>query len=234
MRPFVPLIAGALLAVCSFPVLAARPFVVDDARVVDEGACQVESWIKSNPESKEAWALPACNPFGIELTAGMGFQRSDPANPSQRDYQFQGKTLFRPLETNDWGWGLAVGVVRHADINLRQNLLANRYFYVPISKSFRDDQFVLLTNIGGVDNRDEKRRGLLYGIGGEFYVTPRFMLLGEVYGATGFDRFSQAGVRYWIIPDHLQVDTTYGFQLNGTDRTEWITIGFRFITKRFY
>lgn len=235
MHRLAPLLAGALLSASSSVALAARPFVVDDARVVDEGACQVESWVKSNPDSKEAWALPACNPFGIELTAGMGFQRSDePSSPAQRDYQFQGKTLFRPLETNDWGWGLAVGVVRHADINLRQNLLANRYFYVPISKSYWDDKFVLLTNIGGVDNRDEKRRGLLYGVGGEFYLTPRFMLLGEVYGATGFDRFSQAGVRYWIIPDHLQVDTTYGFQLTGANRTEWITLGFRFITKRFY
>jgi len=25
----------------------------------------------------------------------------------------QFKTLFRPLDTNEWGWGLAVGAVRH-------------------------------------------------------------------------------------------------------------------------
>lgn len=40
-----------------------------------------------------------------------------------------------------------------------------------------------------------------------------------------------AGVRGWIVPDRVQVDSTYGWQLNGTHRTEWITFGLRLITK---
>jgi hypothetical protein len=230
----------ALCAVIAFtahvaPAIAARPFVVDDARVTDPGACQVETWLKRNPGSHEVWALPACNVAGVEFTAGGGVQSTNASGQSdQRDYQFQGKTLFRPLTTNDWGWGLAVGVVRHADIALRENLLANRYFYIPVSKSFADDRFVLLTNLGVVDNRDEKRRGVLWGAGGEYYLTQRTVLLGEVYGATGFDRFSQVGVRYWIVPDHVQVDTTYGFQWNGDHRTEWFTVGFRIISGKLF
>lgn len=231
MRPALLLLFA--LALCPAPAFAARPFIVDDARVVDRGACQVETWIKDNPGSTEIWALPACNPFGVELTAGGGALRRAGSH-HERDYQFQGKVLFRELRTNDWGWGLAAGVIRHADINVRQNLLANYYVYVPLSKSFADDRVVLLTNVGAVDNRDERRRGLLWGVGGEFYLTPRFMLLSEVYGATGFDRFSQLGVRYWIVPDHVQVDTTYGFQWNGPDRTEWLTVGLRLISKPFF
>jgi hypothetical protein len=237
LRTRLPILLGALaLCVAHDPhAHAARPFVVDDARVTDPGACQVETWLKRNPGSHEVWALPACNVAGIEVTAGGGVQSTNAAGQSdQRDYQFQGKTLFRPLTTNDWGWGVAAGVVRHADIALRENLLANRYFYIPVSKSFADDRFVLLTNLGVVDNRDEKRRGLLWGAGGEYYLTERTVLLGEVYGATGFDRFSQAGVRYWIIPDHLQVDSTYGFQWNGPHRTEWFTVGFRIISGKLF
>jgi hypothetical protein len=237
LRTRLPILLGALaLCVAHDPhAHAARPFVVDDARVTDPGACQVETWLKRNPGSHEVWALPACNVAGIEVTAGGGVQSTNAAGQSdQRDYQFQGKTLFRPLTTNDWGWGVAAGVVRHADIALRENLLANRYFYIPVSKSFADDRFVLLTNLGVVDNRDEKRRGLLWGAGGEYYLTERTVLLGEVYGATGFDRFSQAGVRYWIIPDHLQVDSTYGFQWNGPHRTEWFTLGFRIISGKLF
>ncbi len=237
MRIRGPFVLGALAAAAlhGAPAHAARPFVVDDARVTDPGACQVETWLKRNPGSHEVWALPACNLFGIEITAGAGVQSANAAGQSdQRDYQFQGKTLFRPLTTNDWGWGLAAGVVRHADIALHENLLANRYFYVPVSKSFADDRFVLLTNLGVVDNRDERRRGLLWGAGGEYYLTQRTVLLGEVYGATGFDRFSQVGLRYWIIPDRLQVDSTYGFQWNGANRTEWFTVGFRIISGKFF
>ncbi len=214
--------------------LAARPFIVDDARVVDRGACQVESWFKNNPGSHEFWALPACNPFGVELTVGGGVLVGPSGNREQADYQFQGKALFRPLETNGWGWGIAAGAIRHADINLRQNLWGNYYFYVPVSKSFADDRLVLLLNAGGLDNRDENRRGVSYGVGAEIYVTPRFMLATEAYGATGFDRFSQVGFRFWVVPDRVQIDSTYGFQLNGPDRTEWVTLGFRLISRPFF
>ncbi len=235
MRLHFPCVLGALAlgtlhASFSF---AARPFVVDDARVTDPGACQVETWLKRNPGSREFWALPACNVGGVEITAGGGMQ-SAAGQAGQRDYQLQGKMLFRELTTNDWGWGLAAGVIAHADIALGENLLANRYFYAPISRSFADDRFVLLTNLGMVDNRSEARRGLSWGVGGEYYLTQRTVLLGELYGATGFDRFSQVGVRYWIIPDRLQVDSTYGFQWNGTNRTEWLTVGFRIISGRFF
>ena len=227
--------AAGVLLLSPASAWAARPFVVDDARIVDQGACQVESWYKRNAASTEYWALPACNPFGLELSAGVGvLQHGGPDVHDERDYQFQVKGLFRELRANDFGWGLAAGVVRHADINLAPNLIGNYYAYVPVSRSLADDKVVLLGNVGVVNNRDADRRGLLWGGGGEFYVTPRIVLLGEIYGATGFDRFTQAGIRVWIVPDHVQLDSTYGAQLNGGDRIEWFTLGFRLISKRFY
>jgi len=232
-----PIPGMLLLAAVVFPTsaMAARPFVVDDARIVDKGACQVESWVKRNPGSHELWALPACNPFGAEITAGGGvLHHHAPGSSDARDQQLQLKGLFRELRSNDFGVGLAAGMVRHADINTSQNLLASTYFYVPLSLSFRDDRFVLLTNVGGVDNRDMGRRGLSWGVGGEYYASDRFVLLGEAYGATGMDRYAQAGLRYWLMPNRLQLDGTYGFQLNGGNRAEWFTLGFRWITPVFF
>ena len=130
-----------LLLVCLLSGLpsarAARPFVVDDARIVDKGACQIETWHRANADSgAENWALPACNPFGrVEITFGGGSLSSPAGARDQTDYQVQAKTLFKPLEVNGWGWGVAAGVVRHADINLQPNLIGNYYFYVPISRS---------------------------------------------------------------------------------------------------
>ncbi len=224
----------AALAVSSPLANAARPFVVDDARVVERGACQIETWRRNNRDSHEYWALPACNPFGVELTAGGGYQSSKSPVPDLTDYQFQGKWLGRELTENGWGWGFAAGLVRHADINLRQNLIGSRYFYFPVSVSFRDDRVVLLTNLGGVDNRDEGRRGVLWGIGGEFYLTPRVMLAAETYGATGLGSYAQFGGRLWIVPDHLQLDASYGGNLDAFQRTHWTSFGLRFITKPFF
>ena len=52
------------------PAYAARPFVTDDARIVDH--CQVETFYKEqrNYSGSEFWFLPACNPFGFEITIG--------------------------------------------------------------------------------------------------------------------------------------------------------------------
>ncbi|MCA3130589.1 MAG: hypothetical protein ING80_05445 [Rhodocyclaceae bacterium] len=227
-------LAAVLLCCLPLPLLAARPFIVDDARVVDRGACQVESWVKHTPGGQEWWALPACNPFGVELTAGGGALFGGPGDRDHADYQFQAKVLARPLETNAWGWGVAAGAIRHADINVRQNLWGNYYFYVPVSRSFADDRLVLLFNAGGIDSRDDRRRGLSYGVGAEIYLTPRFMIATEAYGATGFDRFSQLGFRLWLVPERVQIDSTYGFQLNGPHRTEWVTLGFRLISRPFF
>jgi len=219
----------------SAPVTAARPFVVGDARIVGRGGRQVESWVERNPGSHELWALPACNPFGAEITAGSGALYNDaPEGRDERDQQLQVKGLLRALRRNDFCWALAAGMVRRADINPDHNLLASTCLFVPLSMSIRDDRFVLLANIGGVDNRDRGRRGLSLGLGGEYYASDRFVLLGEAYGATGLDRYAQAGLRYWLLPNRLQLDGSYGFQLNGGNRAEWFTLGFRWITPVFF
>ena len=67
MRPVI----AALLLVAS-AAHAARPFVTDDARIVDRGGCQIETYVKRQQkfDENEFWFLPACNPWGAELTAG--------------------------------------------------------------------------------------------------------------------------------------------------------------------
>ncbi|MBL8427420.1 MAG: hypothetical protein JNM16_08135, partial [Dechloromonas sp.] len=124
-----------IIPTCAF---AARPFVTDDARLTTAGSCQLESWMRIYPDSKELWALPACNPTGnLEFTVGGGRARHDDA-PATSDYVFQAKTLFRPLETNDWGIGFAVGTIRHPEINPGPNMLGNTYAYIPLSVSLND------------------------------------------------------------------------------------------------
>ena len=90
----------ALLCTAS-SAFAARPFVTDDARIVDPGGCQVESFHKSQRKLQETefWFLPGCNLFGrFELTTGGIWVGSDTPGDS-RTTVMQLKTLLKPLET---------------------------------------------------------------------------------------------------------------------------------------
>lgn len=152
------LLVAAMLA--SPTAHAARPMITDDARIVDAKACQLETWMQSNRDSIEYWALPACNFTGnLELTLG-GARTRDDSGTHATDVVFQGKTLFKPLEPGGWGIGLGVGMVRHlqADAGGRDG-----YAYVPASFSFRADHFLLHTNIGWLREQEARRDRFTWG-----------------------------------------------------------------------
>ncbi|MGZ5073010.1 MAG: hypothetical protein ACXWBL_07725 [Usitatibacter sp.] len=155
--------AAALAGASALDAGAARPMITDDARIVDSKACQVESWIKRNRDSTEFWALPACNPTGnVELTFG-GARTRENGESAFTDEQVQAKTIFRPLETNGWGVGLAVGTVRHPRREVESGWPGDVYFYVPASFSYLDDKWVVHVNAGVTRLRDEGRNLATWG-----------------------------------------------------------------------
>lgn len=227
---------ATLLLLCLLPQLAfaARPLVTDDARLTTAGSCQLESWVRSNRDSREAWALPACNPTGnLELTLGGGRARSDGA-PGTEDYVFQAKTLFRPLATNDWGWGLTLGTVRHPREYPGPNLLGNSYVTLPLSVSFDDDNVVLHANVGWLRERASGRRHLTWGTGGEFRLTERLSGIAEAFGDDRNKPYGQIGGRVQIVPDLIQVDATVGRQFAGPADSRWISLGLRLTPDRLF
>jgi hypothetical protein len=38
------------------------------------------------------------------------------------------------------------------------------------------------------------------------------------------------GLRYWIVTNHVQIDTTYGSQIGHLHDERWVSIGLRLIT----
>lgn len=215
-------------------VFAARPFVTDDARLTTGGSCQFESWTRIYPDGREVWALPACNPSGdLEFTFGGGRARYD-GESATRDYVLQAKTLFRPLETNGWGWGLAAGTIRHPEINPGPNLLGNTYAYVPVSLSLHDDRVVVHANLGWLKDRASGRSSASWGIGGEFSLHPGLLGIAETYGDSHGMAYGQMGVRYSVIPDLFQVDATAGQQLAGPGKSHWLSFGIRYTPNRLF
>ena len=226
-------VLASLIAAAPLPLHAARPMITDDARVVDARACQVESWVRRNEGSTEFWAIPACNLTG-NLEIAMGGSRTREAGDTRTtDVQVQGKTLFKPLETNGWGIGLAIGHLRHPDEGGRGGFARGLYGYVPLSVSFADDLAVLHVNAGLMRPAGESRHRVTAGVGAEVRLHPRLFFIPEVFRQEAGRPFFQTGFRFWVVPERFQVDATYGDRIGGAGAQHWFSIGMRLISPSF-
>lgn len=190
--------ASLHLALTAFAgtVHAARPFVTDDARVVDQGGCQVETFYKEQRAYKgsEFWFLPACNPAGLELTVG--------ANRIEDDHNviLQAKALIKPLETNGYGLAGSMGLFG-----------GDAYVNGIASFSFLDDRAVIHANLGmTVDGELNELRGT-WGLGLEALLfEPRLYGILEIYGIKREEPTLHYGLRFWVKPNRFQIDATHG------------------------
>ena len=213
---------------------AARPFMTDDARLTTEGSCQLESWTRRYTDRVEYWALPACNPTGnLEITAGGGHFNVD-GQPSSHDQILQAKTLFRPMQTNDWGWGLAVGRAWHPSAQSGPNNMGNTYVYVPLSVSMRDDRVVFHANLGWVKDQQSRLHSTTWGGGVEYWLHPRWMLIAEAFGDDRQKPFVQSGLRFSVVPGLFQLDFTRGTQPGGPGRSAWTSFGLRYTPDKLF
>lgn len=213
---------------------AARPLVTDDARLTKAGSCQVESWLKTYSSGNEFWALPACNPSGnFEITLGTAISKQK-NEPSTDDYIFQAKTLFRELTTNGWAIGMALGAAEHQDKRYPgPNGIGSNYLYFPISHSFFDDKLITHINFGYIHYKHSSQDSVTWGIGSEYKLKENLLYVLETFGDHRVSSYIQTGLRYSIVPDILQVDTTVGRQYN-TENSNWLSIGVRYTPDKFF
>lgn len=198
-----------ILLCCSAPLChAARPFVTDDARVVDPDHCQLETFYKEQRaySGYEFWFLPACNKLDVEWT--IGGNRVEGEN----NLIVQGKKLLKPLETN--GYGLAMSV---ASIGEQFGINGIASF------SLFDDRSLIHTNLAYIENRPA------WGIGLEqLLLPPRLYAILEGFGERGEKPTLHAGLRFWVVPNRFQIDSTYGTQQSDPVR-RFFTVGLRFL-----
>ncbi len=223
-----PALAALLALANAGPAQAARPLNTDDARIVDPGACQLESWARSNRDSTELWALPGCNFSGnLELTLG-GARLHDAGGSHTMSLVLQGKTVIKPLTTNSWGWAAALGGANDPGTGSR-----DVYVYLPVSLSLMDDRAFLHLNLGAKREGVEHRKQLTWGLAAEHQISDRVGLIGETFAQDKGRPFAQLGMRYWVIRDQVQIDTTAGNRLSSGAGERWFSIGLRLLSPPF-
>ena len=220
-----------LVALAASPAFAARPFNTDDARVVDPGGCQIETFVKNQRKfgEREAWFLPGCNPGGnLELTFG-GLNIRNDAEGRASAVIAQGKTLLRPLQTNDYGVALTMGAVRQRPFAADPASYWSPFFNLISSLSLQDDLVVIHANAGALDDRNTTVLRPTWGLGSEILIAPKLYAIVETYGQRGEKASQQIGLRYWIVPNRLQVDGTLGSQRSGPPARDWMSLGLRIL-----
>lgn len=218
------LCAAALLLAC-VPALATRPMVVDDASIESPGNCQLESWTQRTTGRAEYWTVPACNFGGAwqswELSAGLGRIGPDGPDGAYRAGVLQAKTVFRPLQTNDWGIGLTVANQFRQGAGVAGDLSV----LVPASLSRFDDRLLVHANLGWLRAHADRRSDLFWAGGAEWAARPRLALTLEAYGTARGRALAQAGMRVTLVPDRLALDAGIGRRIGGGASERYATIG---------
>jgi hypothetical protein len=216
---------------------AARPMITDDANIVDAQSCQLESWVKAASGNLERWAIPGCNlAWDTEFSLGGSAQQASTVGATQL-WLLQAKKRWRKLEVHSWGFSTTLGRTSERPGRSQQRELEplppgaaqDTYLNVPITWAVASDRFIHL-NLGWIHHERLRVSHGTWGLGGEVGLGPRSFAIGEVFGETGLPAKTQLGLRYWISPQKLQMDTTYGQALRGGKEERWISIGFRWLS----
>ena len=233
--------AAAMVVAIAFASPAfAQQWDVDDAEIVDPGACQVEAW----HGERASWILPACQPFRtLEVSLGAGFID---AGDGHRDveYAVEVKTLFRALATNDWGLGLVVGIGPDPSAAEIDGRFGDVYVFVPASLSLMDDGLVLHGNVGWEWERDghehdghvhdDDHHHLTWGLRSDVALTERFTLIGEIFGEDRLLPEFQLGLRTHFPEAGVEVDLSWGGHTQDDLEGAGFTVGVALVSGRIF
>lgn len=227
---------------------AVRPFVTDDARIVDQGQLTAEFWVDESVGDRNFTPdlnfLAGTSPtqwLEVSTASGLGLHGrfgKDVTNPV-----FQSKILlFRTQVDGPPGLALSLGHVPNVGAGESKVDGSSTYLLALISRRLFDDELLIHLNLGGTRSWVEPHGTEtmpFWGIGSEFSlwafewrgVVEAFS--GDPFNPIRTDIAAQAGLR-WLQSDLLNFDVIAGAEpeLNpsGTRSGEivtWVQFGIR-------
>lgn len=244
------LFALSLALTAATPALAVRPFVTDDARIVDIGQIETETWFEYQRQPGRSFGM--FNFMGgltvnrwLEILGGSGVGLDSQGSLNVLNPVITPKLLFwEAAENGSPGLALAVGVTLPLGTGELYQEATGFYAFAPITSRLLNDGLMLHLNIGGrgayVPNQGTTLRPY-WGIGTEIAVfghnAPHLVLeaySGDPFEALGPSIAAQGGFR-WLASDTLNLDLTFGGQPaehnGGAD--VWAQLGIRLLFDAF-
>ncbi len=212
-----------LLFIVTFLVnksLFSQQMTVDDAEITTHRSFQIEAWYGTI----DSWVLPAITPLSfLEISAGAGFNTEE--GFSHKSYLFETKFApeFSHFENNMFSF--VTGLLTNPALSTK-----SIYAYIPYSREILNNNSLLHFNIGYSLNKDNSwLNEFFYGIRGdiELFQTNIF-LLSEVFASNFELPGYQAGLRFIIIDDLLEIDITYGSGLEKEENSPGLNFGLAF------
>lgn len=204
---------------------AGQQMVVDDAEITTHRALQVESWYGSI----ESWMMPAVGATSfLEVAGGLAFDSRDGLSPDL--WMFEAKNVPGDLEADGATYGLVTGIMWDMDRELDE-----LYAYIPYSRMILNDSSVLHLNAGwAMFGGDEYEHALIYGIRSDFGVHGRVSILSEVFTENFETPSFQAGLRFELFEELLEMDITYGQGFQSGIEEPGFNIGIAFTPERMW
>jgi len=226
------LVAVGLAVVWLSHAHAARPMSTDDANIVDDKACQLESWVKTTHTSLEHWAIPGCN-FGGEVEWSLGGNaQSEEGVGKTQFWVAQAKKRWVPVGEDTIGISTTLGTMSTRPVLGDRPDDKDYFLNVPVTVPLGQDRFVHL-NAGWVQHKTLGISRPTWGLGGELPIAPRVIAIAEAYGEADYGTRYQFGLRVWVVPQRVQIDTTYGNQVGQPEHLRWFTVGLRLLSPAF-
>ena len=215
--------AALLVAVATTAVHAGRPLTTEDAAVVEDQACQLESWIDRSREATQAWAVPACN-FGWGLEWQAGFARSQ-AHSRQRfsSAYVQGKKLVRAPEEGVPGYAVVIGLNRDPRRASRRGW--DDPYATGVVSAIVGAATLVHANYGWSRDRLRRADSATWGLAAEHAVTERWSAVAEAFGDDRTRPFYRAGARVTAAKG-LDFDLTVVTRSGGSRADRYLSAGF--------
>jgi hypothetical protein len=238
---------AALLALLAIALpsdsLAVRPFVTDDARVLDEHTMQIETSVRYDKDVFTNLNLVAVSPkTNWELTMGFsdGFFLDRESNRSFSIVGplIQAKYLVWPAKPNKYpGLAFAAGAAPPwGKGDFRQERWSEFAYLASTQPLFDNDRVLIHANIG--ISTTNPASVATWGLGSQFRLVGGLNGVAEVFyndpysGKTG--GAYQVGFRH-IVSDDLQIDLTAGSGLFGSEQINtFVGMGLRVVSDRLW
>jgi hypothetical protein len=206
-------LAAATLFFVAAAHAAGGHHAVDDAAILEPGACKLEGWGTGAGGEKAVHAGGGCRVGPVELNAATEYARDGGSSQSAWGLQAKWATELVP----GFSAGLSLSPVWQSHVRPRYqgSSLAALFTWAA-----RDD-LALHLNLGRdfVHGGADQKRG---GVSVEWIALPSWSLVAERYLEDG-THFLRGGAR-WAITENWSVDTSYAHRLSGPGASNW-TVG---------